>query len=87
MTGLMRINKTGGLLTVDGLSEITMEEVILDVHLPDGPIACRGEAEDHADHGRLDDGAEDLPRVNTGLLREAPNHPPRLVARQGAIRM
>ena len=87
MCGMSRINKTGGLLTVDSLNEVTMEEGILDVHLPDGPIACRGKAEDHADRGRLDDGAEGLPIVNTGLLREAPNHPPRLVARQGAIRM
>ena len=87
MCGMSRINKTGRLLIVDSLSKVAMEEGILDVHLPYGPIARRGEAEDHTDRGRFDDGAEGLPVINARLLREAPNHPPRFVARQGAIRM
>ena len=87
MCGMSRINKTGGLLTVDSPSEVAMKEGILDIHLPYGPIARRGEAEDHTDRGGFDDGAEGLPIINTRLLREAPNHPPRFVARQGAIRM
>jgi hypothetical protein len=58
---------------------------ILHIELADGPIPGRGDAEDGADRGRLDDRAERLVVVDAGLLGEAANNPPRLVPGYGAV--
>lgn len=55
------INKTGGLLAVDGLGDITMKKGVFDVHLPKRPPIGRGKAEDDAYRGGFDDGAKSLP--------------------------
>jgi hypothetical protein len=74
-----RVDEAGWLLAVDGLLEVAVKKGILHIELADGPIPGRGDAEDGADRGRLDDRAERLVVVDAGLLGEAANNPPRLV--------
>jgi len=62
-----------------------MKEGILHVELAYGPISRRRDAEDGADRGRLDDGAECLVVVNTGLLGEPADDPACLVPGEGAV--
>lgn len=62
-----------------------MEEGILHVELPDGPVSGRSNAEDGADRGRLDDRAECFVVVDAFLLGEATNDPACLVPGEGAV--
>jgi hypothetical protein len=63
-----------------------MEEDILDIKLMDRPVAGKGEGEDGANSGELDDRAEGLVVVHSGALGEAPKDPTGLVAVEGAVR-
>ena len=87
VVGAVGVDEARRLLTLDLLVKIAMEEGILDVELVERPGARYREAEDDADRGRLDDGAECLVKVDPRLLREAANHPSRLVAGEAAIRV
>lgn len=49
MSGAQGVNKTYGLLVIDGLGEVTMKETILDIHLTDEPRLCCGNDEDKAE--------------------------------------
>jgi hypothetical protein len=73
------VDEARRLHAVDLLVKVAMEEGILDVKLMHMPCAGRGDAENDADGGRLDDGTERLIKVNAGLLREATDNPSRLV--------
>jgi hypothetical protein len=57
MRGMSGVNKAGGLLTIDGLMKMPMEECVLDVELMNGPRVHGGKAEHNADGGGLDHGA------------------------------
>jgi hypothetical protein len=80
------INEANGLATVDSLRQSAMEEGILVVELMDCPVLGEGEGEDGADGGELDDGAEGLIIVHSGVLGEAPNDLVGLVAVEGVVR-
>lgn len=83
--GLGGVNKAGGLSAVDCLLKCPMEEGILHIQLVNWPIAGDRQAEDGADCGRLDDGAEDLVEVDAGALGEAAKDPASLVPIQTAV--
>jgi hypothetical protein len=61
-----------------------MKEGVLDIELVNRPVPREGEGEDDADGGELDDGAEGLIVVHSGVLGEAPEDPTSLVAVEGA---
>lgn len=83
--GLGGVNKAGGLSAVDCLLKCPMEEGILHIQLVNWPIAGDRQAEDGADCGRLDDGAEDLVEVDAVELGEAAKDPASLVPIQTAV--
>jgi hypothetical protein len=63
-----------------------VEEGILDIELMDRPVPREGEGEDGANGGELDDVAEGLVVVHSGVLGEALKDPIVLIAVEGAIR-
>jgi hypothetical protein len=87
MCGVCGINKPGGLLTVDRLSKIAMEECIFDVHLMNRPRVCGGNAEDDANGSRFDNRAKCLTIIQSRLLCKSTNNPSSFVSCQGAIGM
>jgi hypothetical protein len=86
MMWMSQVDEAGRLLAVDLLVKRAMEEGILDVELTYRPSTRSSDAEDDANGGRLDDGTECLVEVDTGLLREATDHPTRFVPRKSSIR-
>jgi hypothetical protein len=62
------VDEARRLLTIDLLVKIAVEEGILDVELMNRPGSRDGDAEDDADRGGLDDGAEGLVEVDPRLL-------------------
>jgi hypothetical protein len=62
-----------------------MEEGIPDVKLMDHPVPRKGEGEDRAYIGELDDRAEGLIVVHSGALGKALKDPTGLVAVEGAV--
>jgi hypothetical protein len=85
MLGSSRVDEARGLLAVDHLIKIAMQESVLDVELMNRPSTGDGNAEDDMNRGRFDDRAESLVIVNAGLLREPANHPPCLVSSKTTI--
>jgi hypothetical protein len=79
------VNKARRLLTVDLLVKVAMKKGILDVELVNRPRPRESDAEDDADRGWLDDGAEGLVEINPRLLREAADDPSSLVASKAAV--
>ena len=82
---MSRVNKAWRLLIVDGLLQVFVKKCVLHVQLVDRPAPGSGDAEDDADHRRLDDGAECLIVVNAVALSEAANNPASLVTGKGTI--
>ena len=87
MVGVAGVDEAGRLLAVDLLVKSAVEEGVLDVKLVDRPGVRQGDAQDDADRGWLDDGAESLVEVDAGLLREAAHYPASLVASKATIRV
>jgi hypothetical protein len=73
------------LATVDDLSELAVEEGVLDVELESLPFKGERDGEDDVDRGRFDNWTEHLVEVNAVLLREATKHPACFVAVERAI--
>ena len=87
MVGVAGVDEAGRLLAVHLLVKSAVEEGVLDVKLVDRPGVRQGDAQDDADRGWLDDGAESLVEVDAGLLREAAHYPASLVASKATIRV
>jgi hypothetical protein len=85
--GASRVDEAGGLVTVDDLGELVVEEGILDVELASLPFKGERDEEDDADRGRFDNRTERLVEVNALLVRETAKHPACFVAVEGAIRL
>jgi hypothetical protein len=66
---------------------MAMKKSIFQVQLVKRPGARSSKAEDDSNHARLDDGAERLIVVDAVVLREPANHPSRLVAGKGTVRV
>jgi hypothetical protein len=81
MGGKMWVGKTRRLLAENRLTQLTVQECVLDIQLVDGPILRGGDGEEQTDGRRLDDGAKRVPVVHAGLLIEATHDPTRFVAR------
>jgi hypothetical protein len=62
-----------------------MEEGVPDVELMDRPVPGKGEGEDRANIGELDDMAEGLTVVHSGALGKAVKDPTGLVAIEGVV--
>jgi hypothetical protein len=80
------VYEVGGLAAVDSLCQSAVEEGILGVELMDLLVLGEGEGEDDANGDELDDEAEGLVVVHSGVLCEAPKDPLGLVAIEGAVR-
>jgi hypothetical protein len=87
MLGASRVDKVGGLATIDDLGELAVEEGILDVELASLPFKRERDGEDDADRGRFDNRTEHLVEVNALLLRETAKHPACFVAVERAIEL
>jgi hypothetical protein len=85
MMRMIQVDEAGRLLTIDLLVKSAMEESILDVELTYRPSTRSSDAEDDTNGLRLDDRTKSLIEVDTGLLREATDHPTRLVSRKSTI--
>ena len=85
MVRMSRVNKAWRLLTVDGLLQVSVKKGVLHVHLVDRPTPGSGDAEDDADHRRLDDRVERLIVVDAVALSEAANNPASLVTGKRTI--
>jgi hypothetical protein len=83
--GASRVNEAGGLVTVDDLGELTVEECILDVNLASLPLKGERDGEDGLDRCWFYNRTERLIEVNALLLRETIKHPACFVAVEGAI--
>lgn len=83
---MVGIGEPNGLLAVDFFLHVPLEEGIRDIQLVGRPPLGRDDGEDGADHGRLDDGCEHLPKVDAGSLVEATDDPSCLIALEGAVR-
>jgi hypothetical protein len=66
--GMLRVDETRGLLTIDNLIEMTMEEGIFNVELMYGPSMRESERKNYVDGGWFNDRAESFIKVNAGLL-------------------
>ena len=80
-----RVDEAMWLLTEDHLVKIAMKEGVLDIELVNLPSTGDGEAEDDADRGGLDDGAECLIKIHARLLREPTNNPSCLLASKSTV--
>jgi hypothetical protein len=79
------VKKARGLLTKDGLIEMTVKKGILDIELMDRPGLHGGEAQNEADGGGLHHRTEGLGIINPVLLGETANDPTGLVPCKRAI--
>ena len=79
------VDEAGGLAAVDSLRQSAVEEGILDIELMGLLVLIEGKGEDGMDGGKLDDGAEGLIVVHSGVLGEATKDPTGLVAVEGVI--
>jgi hypothetical protein len=66
--GMLRVDETRGLLTIDHLIKMTMEEGIFNIELMYGPSMREGERKNYANGGWFNDRAECFIKVNAGLL-------------------
>jgi hypothetical protein len=85
--GASRVDEASGLATVDDLSELAVEEGVLEVELASLPFKGERDGEDNADRGWFDNRTESLVEVNALLLRETAKHPACFVAVEGATRL
>jgi hypothetical protein len=83
--GARRVDEAGGLLTIDGLVQVTVKKGILHVQLVDRPLTRSSDAEDDPNRCRLDDGAERLVIVDAVSLGEAADDPASLMTSQRAV--
>jgi hypothetical protein len=83
--GARRVDEAGGLMTVDNLGELAMEEDVLDIELASLPFKGERDGVDDANRGRFDNQTKHLIEVNALLLRETMKHPACFVAVERAI--
>ncbi|KAM0890622.1 hypothetical protein ACQ4PT_026924 [Festuca glaucescens] len=79
------VDEASWLETVHLLGEIAVKKGILHVQLVHRPLARRGERENHANGGWLDDGGERLAVVDACVLCEAADDPTGFVPFEGAV--
>ncbi|XP_044374846.1 BTB/POZ and MATH domain-containing protein 2-like [Triticum aestivum] len=85
--GVVRVDETRRLLTVDSLGETPVEKGVVDVHLMDRPVARGSNGEDDADRGGLDDGRERLVEVHARSLGEPAQYPACFVPFERPVRL
>ena len=85
MVGSCRVDEASRLTTIDDLSELSVEEGVLDVQLASLPLDGEREGEDDVDRRRFNNRAERLIEVNALLLGETAKHPTCFVVVKGAI--
>jgi hypothetical protein len=85
MLGASGVDEASGLTTVDNLSELAVEEGVLDIELASLPFKGKHDGEDDTDHGQFDNQTERLIKVNALLLRETAKHPTCFVVVERAI--
>jgi hypothetical protein len=85
MLGASRVHEASGLVTVDDLGKLAVEEGVLDVELASLPFKGERDGEDDVDRGQFDNQTERLVKVNALLLRETAKHPACFVAIERAI--
>ena len=86
MTRKRCVDETGGLLTINLLLKMAMEEGIGDIHLMNWPASGHRKLEDGADRARFDNRGKRLSEVNSSALSKTTNHPASLVALKCTIR-
>ena len=79
MVWMSSIDKTGGLLVVHFLGEVSMKKGVGDVHLMHRPRSRDGKVQNSADRARFDNRGERVREVNAGMLMKATDHPARLL--------
>jgi hypothetical protein len=82
MRGTRGVNKARGLLTVDSLIEMTVQEGIFDIQLVNGPGMHGGNAENKPNSCRFHHRTESLGVINATLLSETTDYPTSLVPRK-----
>ena len=82
---LLRILKAGGLVAVDALGEVAMQEGVGDVELMCRPVLAGDEHEHGADCRWFDHRRERLLEVDAGSLMKATDNPPGFVTLEGAV--
>ena len=73
--GALGVDKANGLLTVDLLRQVAMEEGVGDVHLMHQPRARSGEVQNRADRARFDNRGKRIREVDTRALPKAAHDP------------
>lgn len=84
---MISIDVAYGLLTVDTLRELAVQECILDIELMHRPATGSREREDNADGAWFNDRGEGLVEVDPRSLVEAADNPPSLASFQRPIRI
>ena len=74
------VDEADGLLAVDLLGEMTVEEGVGDVHLVHRPGARSSKVQDGTDRARFDNRSKRIREVDAASLTKTSNHPARLVA-------
>ena len=80
------MDETGGLLTINLLLKMAMEEGVGDIHLMNWPASGNRKLEDGADRARFNNRGKRLGEVNSSALSETTNHPASLVALKCTVR-
>jgi len=86
MVGMLGVDEAGGLLTVDLLGKMTVQERIGHIQLVDGPSARDCQLEHRANRARFDNRGEGVGEVHARALPKAADDPTRFVALECAIR-
>ena len=80
------VEKTGGLLTINLLLKMAVEEGVGDIHLMNGPSVGHSELEDGADRARFNNRGKCVGEVHARALSKAPNHPASFIALESTVR-
>ena len=86
MTRKRCVDETGGLLTINLLLKMAVEEGVGDIHLMNWPASGHCKLENGADRARFDNRCKRLSEVKSSALSKTTNHPTSLVALKSTIR-